>query len=52
MANIRLAKPEVPPGEAVRKLLQLRRELSFLKGKSKESISRRVKDYLYVRKNR
>ena len=52
MAEIRLAKPEVAPGEAVRKLIQLRGELSYVKGKSKESISQRGKDYLYVRGNR
>ncbi len=52
MAEIRLAKPKVAPGEAVRKLIQLRGKLSYVKGKSKESISRRVKDNLYVRGNR
>jgi hypothetical protein len=46
IAEIHSTKPEVVPGEAVRKLIQLRGELSSLKGKSKESISRRVKDYM------
>ena len=52
VARIRSTKPEVAPGEAVRKLIQLRGKLSRPKGKSKELISRRVKDYLYVRDNR
>ena len=52
LAEIPSAKPEVAPGEAVRKLIQLREKLSCLKGKSKELISRRVKDYLYVRGSR
>jgi hypothetical protein len=51
-AEVRLTKPKVAPGEAVRELIQLRRELSSLKGNSKESISRRVKHYLYGRGNR
>jgi len=52
VAEIRSVKTMVQPGEAVRKLIQLRGKLSSLKDKSKESISRRVKDHLYVRGNR
>ena len=48
MAEIRSAKPQAAPGEAVRKLIQLRGKMSSSKGKSKEPISRRVKDYLYA----
>jgi hypothetical protein len=52
MAEIRSAKPQSLPGEAVRKLIQLRGKLSSFKGKAKEPISRKVKDYLYARGNR
>jgi glycerophosphoryl diester phosphodiesterase len=53
VAEIRSAQTLVAPGVAVRKLIQLRQKFSsHLKGKSKEPISRRVKEYLYVRGNR
>ena len=52
VAEIRSTQTLVAPGEAVRKLIQLRGKLSYpLKGKTKEPISRRVKDYLYVQGN-
>jgi len=38
MAEIRSTKPQAAPGEAVRKLIQLRGKLSPLKDKSKKSI--------------
>lgn len=48
IAEIRSAKPMVPPGEAVRKLLDLRRSLSVgAKMKKREAISCRIKDSLY-----
>jgi hypothetical protein len=48
IAEIRCAKPMVAPGEAVRKLLDLRKRLSTgAKGKKREAISCRVKDSLY-----
>lgn len=53
IAEIRSAKTMVQPGEAVQKLIHLRQKLSSpLQGKSKEPISRRVKDYLYIQGNR
>lgn len=53
VAEIRSAKALVQPGEAVRKLIHLRQKLSHsLSGKTREPISRRVKEYLYVRGNR
>ena len=54
VAEIRSAKTMVQRGEAVQKLLRLRKKLSSgIKGRSKEPISQRVKDYLYpVRKPR
>lgn len=49
VAEIRSVKRMVQPGEAVRKLLHLRQKLSRTLGtKTREPISRRVKDYLYV----
>jgi len=52
VAEIRSAKVMVQAGEAVRKLLNLRQKLSFrFKGKTKEPISRRVKDHLYSQRN-
>lgn len=52
IAEIRSAKPLVAAGEAVRKLIQLRGKLSHpLKAETKEPISRKVKDYLYVQGN-
>jgi hypothetical protein len=53
IAEIRSAKTMVQPGEAVQKLIHLRQKLSSpLPGKSKEPISRRVKDYLSIQGNR
>ena len=53
VAEIRSAETLVAPGEAVRKLIHLRQKLSHsLSGKTREPISRRVKEYLYVRGNR
>ncbi|MDI6755020.1 MAG: hypothetical protein QME78_11590 [Thermodesulfobacteriota bacterium] len=53
IAEIRSAKTQVEPGEAVRKLIQLRKKLAYSsKGKAKEPISKRVKDYLYSGVNR
>lgn len=52
VAEIRSAKAMVQPGEAVRKLIQLRGRLSRpVKGQSKEPISQRFKDYLYLQGN-
>jgi len=52
VAEIRSAKAMVQPGEAVRKLIQLRGRLSHpIKGQSKEPISQRFKDYLYLQGN-
>jgi len=52
VAEIRSAKVMVQAGEAVRKLLNLRQKLSFrFKGRTKEPISRRVKDHLYSQRN-
>lgn len=49
VAEIRSAKAMVQPGEAVQKLLRLRKKLSSgARGRSKEPISQRVKDYLYL----
>jgi hypothetical protein len=48
IAEIRSAKPMVAPGDAVRKLLGLRKSLSAsAKGKKREDISCRIKDSLY-----
>ncbi len=48
VAEIRSARTMLQPGEAVRKLVHLRQELSFpIKGKSKEPTSKKVSDYLY-----
>jgi len=52
VAEIRSAKAMVQPGEAVRKLIQLRGRLSHpVKSQSKEPISQRFKDYLYLQGN-
>lgn len=49
VAEIRSAKAMVQPGEAARKLIQLRGRLSHpVKGQLKEPISQRFKDYLYL----
>ena len=46
----RAAKPMAPAGEAVRKLIQLREDLSSaVRGKRKVSISKNVKKFLYTR---
>jgi hypothetical protein len=48
IAEIRSATPMVNPGEAVNKLIRLRKSLSrSAKGKDRESISQRTKDSLY-----
>lgn len=53
VAEIRSAETLVAPGEAVRKLIHLRQKLSYpTRNKTREPISRRVKDYLYVQRNR
>jgi hypothetical protein len=53
VAELRSAKPMVAPGEAVRKLIQLREELFFpLGNKEKEPISKKVKSYLYGKEKR
>jgi len=50
VAELRAAKPMAPPGEAVRKLIQLRQDLaSTVRGKRKVTISRNVKKLLYTR---
>ncbi|MDH4267964.1 MAG: hypothetical protein OEW45_20240 [Deltaproteobacteria bacterium] len=49
IAEIRSANPMVRPGEAVNKLIRLRKRLSrSAKGKDREPISQRTKDYLYA----
>lgn len=48
VAELRAAKPMIAPGEAVRKLIQLRKDLSAARGKRKESISSNVKEFLYT----
>ena len=48
VAEIRSTRTMVKPGEAVQKLLSLRRKLSSkVKDQAKESISQRAKDHLY-----
>jgi hypothetical protein len=48
IAELRSARAMVQPGEAVRKLIRLRQKLvNSFKEKTKEPISRKVKDYLY-----
>jgi antitoxin (DNA-binding transcriptional repressor) of toxin-antitoxin stability system len=50
VAEIRSAKTMVQGGEAVQKLLRLRKKLSSgTRDRSREPISHRVKDYLYLR---
>jgi hypothetical protein len=52
VAEIRSARTMVEPGEAVQKLLRLRKKLSSgVKVHPKEPISQRVKDYLYSKGN-
>jgi hypothetical protein len=49
VAELRAAKPMAAPGEAVRKLIQLREDLSSaVRGKRKVSISKNVKKFLYA----
>ena len=49
VAELCAAKPMVPLGEAVRKLIQLREDLSSaVRGKRKVSISKNVKKFLYT----
>lgn len=49
VAEIRSAKTMVQRGEAVRKLLRLRKKLSSgIRNRSREPISQRVKDSLYL----
>jgi len=46
--EIRSVHPMVAPGQAVNKLIRLRKKLSHLaKGKGRERVSPRVKDFLY-----
>ena len=53
VAEIRSAKTMVQGGEAVQKLLRLRKKLSSgIRGRSSEPISQRVKDFLYLRGSR
>ena len=53
IAELRSAQTMIRPGEAIRKLIYLRQKLSYsLKDKTKESISKRVKDYLYPEVNK
>jgi hypothetical protein len=50
VAELRAAKPMAPPGEAVRRLIQLRQDLSSAaRGKKKLTISKNVKDVLYTK---
>ncbi len=50
IAELRAARPIVPPGEAVRKLLQLRQDLSStVRGRRKVAISKNVKEFLYAK---
>jgi hypothetical protein len=52
VAEIRSARTMVEPGEAVQKLLRLRKKLSSgVKEQFKEPISQRVKAYLYSKGN-
>ena len=53
IVSIGNVRKDLQPGEAVQKLVHLRRKLVFpIKGKSKEPISKRVNDYLYSQRNR
>jgi hypothetical protein len=53
IAELRSAQTMIQPGEAVRKLIRLRQKLSYsITGKTREPISKRVKDYLYSEVNR
>jgi hypothetical protein len=48
IAELRSAQTMIQPGEAIRKLIHLRQKLSnSIKDKARESISKKVKDYLY-----
>jgi hypothetical protein len=52
IAELRSARTMIQPGEAVRKLIRLRQKLSnSISGKTREPISKRVKDYLYPEGN-
>jgi hypothetical protein len=52
IAELRSAQTMIQPGEAVRRLVRLRQKLSLpFKGKTREPISKRVKDYLYPEVN-
>jgi len=52
IAELRSVHTMIQPGEAVRKLIHLRQKLSnSIKDKTRESISKRVKDYLYPEVN-
>ncbi len=52
IAELRSAQTMIRPGEAVRKLIHLRQKLSHsIKDKTRVSISKRVKDYLYPEVN-
>jgi len=49
VAELRAAKPMVPAGEAVRRLIQLRKDLSsVVRDKRKVPISKNVKKFLYT----
>jgi len=53
VAEIRSAKTMMQPGEAVQKLIRLRKKLSSgSRDQSREPISQRVKDYLYSERSR
>lgn len=53
IAELRSAQTMIQPGEAVRKLIRLRRKLSgSIEGKADEPISTRIKDYLYPKVSR
>ncbi len=50
IAELRAARPMVPPGEAVRRLIQLRKDLSStVRAKRKVAVSENVKEFLYAR---
>ena len=52
VAEVRSANTMVPPGEAVRKLANLRKKLFHpVRKRDREPVSRRVKDYLYLEEN-
>ena len=52
VAEVRSANMMVPPGEAVRKLANLRKKLFHpVRKRDQKPVSRRVKDYLYLEEN-